>query len=53
LPCTWNPQPLDDMLANYDVTPEMLFYRFSELIPQHFGMQIHFLRFHQENPPTA
>ncbi|PIE82404.1 MAG: XRE family transcriptional regulator [Chloroflexi bacterium] len=46
---TWNPQPLDDMLAKYDVTPEMLFYRFSELIPQHFGIQIHFLRFHQEN----
>ena len=46
---TWNPQPLDDMLAKYDVTPEMLFYRFSELIPQHFDIQIHFLRFHQEN----
>ena len=46
---TWNPQPLDDMLAKYDVTPEMLFYRFSELIPQHFNIQIHFLRFHQEN----
>ncbi|MCZ7674337.1 MAG: ImmA/IrrE family metallo-endopeptidase [Chloroflexi bacterium] len=29
----WNPQPLDDMLTKYDVTPEMLFYRFSELIP--------------------
>ena len=46
---TWNPQPLDDMLAKYDITPEMLFYRFSELIPQHFNIQIHFLRFHQEN----
>lgn len=46
---TWNPQPLDDMLAKYDVTPEMLFYRFSELIPQHFDIQIHFLRFHHEN----
>ncbi len=46
---TWNPQPLDDMLAKYDVTPEMLFYRFSELIPPHFDIQIHFLRFHQEN----
>lgn len=45
---TWDPQPLDDMLAKYDVTPEMLFYRFSELIPQHFDIQIHFLRFHQE-----
>lgn len=45
---TWSPQPLDDMLTRYDVTPEMLFYRFSELIPQHFDIQIHFLRFHQE-----
>ena len=45
---TWNPQPLVDMLTRYDVTPEMLFYRFSELIPQHFGIPIHFLRYHQE-----
>ncbi|MGB4869431.1 MAG: hypothetical protein WBP47_05250, partial [Candidatus Promineifilaceae bacterium] len=45
---SWNPQPLVDMLARYDVTPEMLFYRFSELIPQHFGIPIHFLRYHQE-----
>jgi transcriptional regulator with XRE-family HTH domain len=45
---TWNPQMLDDMLSKYNVTPEMLFYRFSELIPQHFDVQIHFLRFHQE-----
>lgn len=36
------------MLTRYDVTPEMLFYRFSELIPQHFGIPIHFLRYHQE-----
>jgi len=44
---TWDPQPLVDMLVKYDVTPEMLFYRFSELIPQHFGIPIHFLRYHQ------
>ena len=44
---TWDPQPLVDMLTRYDVTPEMLLYRFSELIPQHFGLQIHFLRYHQ------
>ncbi|MCB8983792.1 MAG: helix-turn-helix domain-containing protein [Ardenticatenaceae bacterium] len=44
---TWNPQPLMDMLSGYDVTPEMLFYRFSELIPQHFGIPVHFLRYHQ------
>ncbi|NHZ72559.1 MAG: XRE family transcriptional regulator, partial [Aquificales bacterium] len=44
----WDARPLDDMLSKYDVTPEMLFYRFSELIPQHFDIQIHFLRYHQD-----
>lgn len=43
----WDPQLLAGMLTRYDVTPEMLFYRFSELIPQHFGVKLHFLRFHQ------
>jgi hypothetical protein len=43
---TWNPQPLLDMLDKYNVTPEMLLYRFSELIPQYFGIKLHFLRFH-------
>ncbi len=46
---TWQPQVLADMLTRYDVTPEMLFYRFSELIPQYFGIKLHFLRFHQAN----
>ncbi len=45
----WQPKMLADMLSKFDVTPEMLFYRFSELIPQHFGIQIHFLRFHEVN----
>lgn len=44
---TWQPERLMALLDRYDVTPEMLFYRFSELIPQHFGLQIHFLRYHQ------
>ncbi|MFO7536676.1 MAG: helix-turn-helix domain-containing protein [Chloroflexota bacterium] len=42
----WNPQPLLDMLDKYNVTPEMLLYRFSELVPQYFGIKLHFLRFH-------
>ncbi len=46
---TWQPQALADMLARYDVTPEMLFYRFSELLPPYFGIRLHFLRFHQAN----
>ena len=43
---TWDPQPLLDMLDRYGATPEMLLYHFSELIPQFFGLPIHFLRFH-------
>lgn len=42
----WNPKLLVSMLIQYNVTPEMLLYRFSELIPQFFGLKIHFLRFH-------
>ncbi|MCB0194779.1 MAG: ImmA/IrrE family metallo-endopeptidase [Anaerolineae bacterium] len=45
----WNEQLLLDMLAKYDVTPEMLFYRLSELIPQFFGIRLHFLRFNGSN----
>jgi transcriptional regulator with XRE-family HTH domain/Zn-dependent peptidase ImmA (M78 family) len=43
---TWNPKLLTGMLMKYNVTPEMLFYRFSELVPQFFGLKLHFLRFH-------
>ncbi|MFQ5419812.1 MAG: XRE family transcriptional regulator, partial [Anaerolineae bacterium] len=43
---TWQPQLLLDMLSRYEITPEMLMYRFSELIPQFFGIRLHFLRFH-------
>jgi hypothetical protein len=41
----WPPDRLLRMLDRYDVTPEMLLYRFSELIPQFFGLKLHFLRF--------
>lgn len=44
---TWNPAHLLRMLETYDITPEMLMYRFSELIPQFFGVKLHFLRFHK------
>lgn len=43
---TWSPYRLLNMLEKYDVTPEMLLYRFCELIPQFFGIKLHFLRFH-------
>ncbi len=42
----WNATPFTDMLMRYNVTPEMLLYRFSELVPQFFGIRLHFLRFH-------
>ncbi len=45
---TFQPQLLLTLLDKYDVTPEMLFYRFSELIPQFFGIKLHFLRFHHQ-----
>src|SRR5690606_20223625 len=39
--------------TTYDVTPEMLLYRFSELIPQFFGLKLHFLRFHHTTGTDA
>lgn len=42
---TWQPDLLVAMLKKYDVTPTMLLYRFSEIIPQFFGIKLHFLRF--------
>lgn len=45
---SWDPQFLLELLAKYDVTPEMLLYRISELVPQFFGIKLHFLRFHHE-----
>lgn len=46
---TWSPYRLLEMLEKHDVTPEMLLYRLSELIPQFFGVKPHFLRFHDNN----
>ena len=43
---SWDPKLLLSMLTEYNVTPEMLFYRFSELVPEFFGLKLHFLRFH-------
>ena len=45
----WRPQPLQAMLKKYNVSPETLLYRFSELIPEFFGLKMHFLRCFQEN----
>ena len=42
----WSPELLLNLLTKYDVSPETLLYRFSELIPQFFGLRIHYLRLH-------
>ena len=46
---TFQPERLQTMLDKYGVTPEILCYRLSELIPQHFGVEMHFLRFNDAN----
>jgi transcriptional regulator with XRE-family HTH domain/ribosomal protein S19 len=46
---TWQPDEMLRLLEKYAVTPEMLLYRFSELIPQFYGIKLHFLRFHHTN----
>lgn len=42
----WDAAAFTAMLETYTVTPEMLLYRFSELIPEFFGIKLHLLRFH-------
>lgn len=46
---TWQPDRLLSLLDKYDVTPEMLLYRLSELVPQYYGIKLHFLRFHHSD----
>ncbi|MDJ0757000.1 MAG: XRE family transcriptional regulator [Ardenticatenaceae bacterium] len=46
---TWSPQPLMEMIQRYGVSPEALMYRFSELVPEFFGLPLHFLRVHQSH----
>lgn len=45
----WDPGPFLQMLDDYDVTPETLLYRFSELAPRFFQLNVHFLRFVKVN----
>ncbi len=45
----WRPGMLQQFMDAYRVTPEMLYYRLTELIPQKFGLdEIYFMRFHNE-----
>lgn len=45
---TWQPQAVLALLDKYQVTPETLMYRFSQLIGPQFGLQAHFLKFSVE-----
>lgn len=46
---TWDGDRLLDCMARYQATPEMFYYRLTELVPHHFGLdEIFFMRFHHE-----
>ncbi|MFP5265720.1 MAG: helix-turn-helix domain-containing protein [Blastocatellia bacterium] len=44
----WHPDHFLAFLGKYDVTPEIFMYRLTELLPQYFGIKLHFLRFNHE-----
>jgi transcriptional regulator with XRE-family HTH domain len=46
---SWRPERLRAFLNRYEVTPEIFLYRLTELLPQHFGIKLHFLRFNHED----
>ena len=45
---TWQPERFRSFLDRYQVTPEILMYRLTELLPEYFGIKLHFLRFNYE-----
>jgi len=44
----WRPDYFRAFLDKYEVTPEIFMYRLTELLPQYFGIKLHFLRFNHE-----
>ncbi|HXG63895.1 MAG TPA: helix-turn-helix domain-containing protein [Blastocatellia bacterium] len=44
----WQPERLRAFLSRYEATPEIFFYRLTEILPQDFGIKLHFLRFNHE-----
>src|SRR6185436_13457439 len=44
----WQPRRFRDFLEKYEVTPEIFMYRLTEVLPQYFGIRLHFLRFNHE-----
>jgi hypothetical protein len=46
---TWDGSALRQSMARFDATPEMFYYRLTELMPEFFGLdEIFFMRFHHE-----
>ena len=44
----WQPRRFRDFLDRYEVTPEIFMYRLTEVLPEYFGIKLHFLRFNHE-----
>lgn len=45
----WSPELVSSLLTRYNTTPEMLFYRFSEIIPHYFRTKrVHFMKFSKQ-----
>lgn len=44
----WDYKRLIALVDKHKATPELLFYRISELIPRFFGIKLHFLRYNLE-----
>lgn len=48
---SWDGQALLDIMERFNATPEMFFYRLTQILPEYFGLnQIYFLRFHHHLP---
>ena len=44
----WQARRFRDFLGRYEVTPEIFMYRLTEVLPEYFGIKLHFLRFNHE-----
>ncbi|HLG15644.1 MAG TPA: XRE family transcriptional regulator [Blastocatellia bacterium] len=49
----WEPDRFRGFLDRYEVTPEIFLYRLTEVLPQYFGIRLHFLRFNHEGDEYA
>ncbi|MEO8451985.1 MAG: helix-turn-helix domain-containing protein, partial [Gemmatimonadota bacterium] len=45
----WHPEGLLALLERYAVTAETLMYRLSQVVPGEFGLNVHFLKFREED----